>query len=87
METKSQASRLMTFAASVMVGLTGALALASAAAVSQAAPTLRHATAAATGVVRLEPVVVTVSKDYFDRVRGAETALACTTDAKKARRA
>ena len=73
---KTRVSSAMTFVASVVVGFGAAIAIASAAAVSQAAPSLRPvAQAAAVEVVRLEPVVVTVSKTYYDAVR-TETELA-----------
>jgi hypothetical protein len=84
MKTSLSLSGVMTFAASVVVGCGAAIAIASAAAVSQAAPTLRHSPAAPE-VVRLDPVVVTVSKTYYDAVQ-RETVLVRANDAKKVTR-
>jgi hypothetical protein len=84
MKTSFSLSGVMTFAASVVVGCGAAIAIASAAAVSQAAPSLRH-TPAAPEVVRLDPVVVTVSKTYYDAVQ-RETVLVRANDTKKVTR-
>ena len=86
METNSKSSRSMTLVSSVVVGVGAVFALASAAAISQSAPTLRHAVPAAQ-IVRLDPVVVTVSKGYFDSVCKEEAAaLARAAEAKKVTR-
>jgi hypothetical protein len=84
MKTSLSLSGVMTFAASVVVGCGAAIAIASAAAVSQAAPTLRHSPAAPE-VVRLDPVVVTVSKTYYNAIQ-RETVLVRANDAKKVTR-
>jgi hypothetical protein len=86
MKTSISLGRAMTFTASVLVGCGAAIAIASAAAVSQAAPSLRTSGQAAPEIVRLEPVVVTVSKGYFERVRSEETALVRAAEARKVTR-
>ena len=76
----------VTFAASLVVGCGAAVAMASAAAVSEAAPSLKQHAKPATEVVRLEPVVVTVSKAHFETVRSEGTALVRANDTKKVTR-
>ncbi len=75
-----------TFAASVVVGCTAAVAFASAAAVSQVAPALRPATTKPVEVIRLQPVVVTVSKATYDALRAQDTEIARSNDARKVNR-
>jgi len=82
METRSRLNGIITFAASIAVGFSAAVAIAGAAAVSQASPTLRRIQPAP-DVVRLDPVVVTVSKKFFDAVRSEDTAVARTTSDRK----
>ncbi len=87
MKTKSMFSDAMTFVASVAVGCTAAIAIAAAASVSESAPTLRGKPAAeSVQVVRLDPVVVTLSRATFDAIRSEETALARADAARKATR-
>jgi hypothetical protein len=86
MKTSISLGRAMTFTAAVLVGCGAAIAFASAAAVSQAAPSLRTSGSAVTEVVRLEPIVVTVSKGYFEKVRSEETAIVRAAEAKKVAR-
>ena len=77
----------ITFAASVAVGCGAAVAIASTAAVTSAQPTPRPVAAPATAVVRLDPVVVTVSKSYFDAVRNERaTEFARSNDTRKVTR-
>ena len=79
----------LTFAASVLVGCGAAVAIASTAAVGPALPSVRStAPAAPREVVRLEPIVVTVSKPYFDAVRNerAATEVARSSDVRKSSR-
>jgi hypothetical protein len=76
----------MTFTASVLVGCGAAIAIASTAAVSHSAPSLRTSDRAAPEIVRLEPVVVTVSKGYFEKVRSEETAIVRAAEARKVAR-
>ncbi len=76
---KPSIDTVVTFTASVLFGCVFAIAVASVAAVSEAAPSLRPAPA---DVVRLEPVVVTVSKAYYDAVR-AESAAVARNDGKR----
>lgn len=86
---KTTVRKTITFAASLVVGSVAAVAIASAAAVSAQAPVLRPAQPpTAVEIVRLEPVVVTVSKSYFDAVRkqGAATELARSTDTRRVTR-
>lgn len=86
---KTALQNCMTFAAAVAVGCGAAIAIASTAAVSQAAPTLRTPVRTTpVEVVRLEPVVVTVSRSTFDAVRkeSAATELARTNDVRKVTR-
>ena len=73
---------LTTFAASVVVGCTAAIAFASAAAVSEVAPALRPVPARPVEVIRLQPVVVTVSKATYDALRAQDTAVARSNDAR-----
>jgi len=86
MNVSTRFNNVATFAASLAVGFGASIAIASVAAATHVAPTLRHGQAAPE-IVRLEPVVVTVSKKYFDAVRGDDTALACTTAPRKPTRA
>ena len=76
--------KMTTFAASVVLGCGAAIAIASTAAVSQSAPSLRQG--APVEVVRLAPVVVTISKARYDELRGSNTELARSTDARKVTR-
>ena len=78
---------ITTFVASLAAGCGAAIAIASTAAVSQAAPSLRPIeTPAPLEVVRLAPVVVTVSKARFDAMRNEPTELARTVDTRKVTR-
>ena len=80
-------ANITTFVASLAAGCGAAIAIASTAAVSQAAPMLRPvATPAPIEVVRLEPVVVTVSKARFEAMRTEPTELARTVDTRKVTR-
>ena len=78
---------IATFAAAVAAGCCIAVAFAGAAAVGHAAPAHRVAPAA-TEVVRLEPVVVTIPRARFDEQRRLATdrELARANDARKATR-
>lgn len=81
---KTTLGTLTTFAASVVFGCGAAIAIASTAAVSQSAPSLRQTTpAAVVEVVRLEPVVVTISKARYEEIRGESTAVARSNDTRK----
>lgn len=83
---KPTLSDITTFVASVAVGCGAAIAIASTAAISEAAPSLRpQVQPAPVEVVRLDPVVVTVSKTYFDAVR-FEREVARGADARKVTR-
>lgn len=84
---KTSLASLTTVAASVVFGCGAAIAIASTAAVSQSAPSLRQAAPAApVEVVRLEPVVVTISKARYDEIRGQTTQFARSNDARKVTR-
>ena len=84
---KTTLSTLTTVAASVVFGCGAAIAIASTAAVSQSAPSLRQtAPVAAVEVVRLEPVVVTISKARYEELRATTTELARSNDARKVTR-
>lgn len=85
---KTTLSTAMTFIASAAAGCGAAIAIASAAAVTHVAPELRPMTVP-TPVVRLEPVVVTVSKSHYEAVRkqyAGETEVVRSTEAKKVAR-
>ncbi len=71
---KSTLSTVMTFMGSVTIGCGAAIAIASAAAVTREAPTLRTppVQAVPVEVIRLEPVIVTISRDRFEAVRQQE---------------
>ncbi len=73
---KISLTTVTTFAASVAVGCGAAVAIASSAAVLQAGPSLRSMPVAAPLVVRLEPIVVTVSKAGYEAMRDQPTVLA-----------
>jgi hypothetical protein len=84
---KSTLGTLTTFAASVVFGCAAAIAIASTAAVSEAAPSLRQAAPTApVEVIRLEPVTVTISKTRFEEIRAEGTALARSNGDKKVTR-
>lgn len=84
---KSTLGTCATFTASLVVGCAAAIAFASAAAVSQVAPSLRTPVQTApVEVIRLEPVVVTISKASFDAVRAGSTELARSSNVKKVTR-
>ncbi len=84
---KTTLSTAMTLAASVLFGCGAAIAIASTAAVSQAAPSLRHTAPSATvEVVRLEPVVVTISKARYDEIRNTTTEFARSNIGRKVTR-
>lgn len=76
--------RMTTLAASVLFGCGAAIAIASTAAVSHSAPSLRRDTPVE--VVRLEPVVVTISKARYEELRATTTELARSNDARKVTR-
>ena len=70
---KTTLASAMTFLGSVVVGCGAAIAIASAAAVTKEAPQLRtNANVAASEVIRLEPVTVTISKARYDELRAAQ---------------
>ena len=80
---------LTTFAASLLVGGGAALAIAATAAVGDGARTPRSTvspTPLPLDIVRLEPVVVTISNARFEEVRAEETALARAAEAQKVKR-
>ena len=83
---KMTLGNLTTFAASVVVGCTAAVAFASVAAVTQVAPALLTPPAKPVEVIRLEPVVVTVSKATYDALRAQDTAVPRTNAARKENR-
>lgn len=84
---KTTFGTVTTFAASVVFGCGAAIAIASTAAVSQSAPSLRQgAPAAPIEVIRLEPVVVTISKARYDEIRATRTEFARANDARKVTR-
>ncbi len=84
---KTSLGDVVTFVGAIVVGCGAAIAIASAAAVSEAALPLRVAAKpSAVEVVRLEPVVVTVSKDYFDAVRNESLDMARGDDGRKVTR-
>jgi hypothetical protein len=85
---KTTLGTVVTFAASVVAGCVAAVAIASAAAVSQVAPSIRpRVQTMPADVIRLDPVVVTVSRTYYDAVRATSTeALARSNDARKTTR-
>lgn len=64
---------VLTVVASVAAGCAAAISIASTAAVTEASPVLRQQ-AAQTEIVRLEPVVVTISKQAYETVRNEERA-------------
>ena len=74
MNTKIVVGNVLTVVASVAAGCAAALSIASTAAVTEVAPVLRHQQAAQGEVVRLAPVVVTISKEAFETVRNEERA-------------
>lgn len=79
MNKPSRLQGVATFAAAVFVGGAASLALAGVASVTQSTPTLRSAPAPHVEVVRLEPVIVTMSRAQFDAIRAgaaADTAVA-----------
>jgi hypothetical protein len=80
MEAPTRLSTIATFAASVAVGCVAAIAIAGAAAVSEAAPSLRRPAAE---VIRLEPVVVTVSRARYAAIRSDDATVARADEAKK----
>ncbi|MEO8937896.1 MAG: hypothetical protein ABI277_12105 [Burkholderiaceae bacterium] len=90
MEKSTPLSTFITFLAAVVVGCGAAVAIASTAAVSQVAPSLRPATQTTPQeVIRLAPVVVTISKNAFDGIRNearSETELAGANAARKVTR-
>jgi hypothetical protein len=88
MNMKSTTTQAMTFAMAVVVGSAAAIAFASAASVSQVAPALRTNVSTPVDVIRLEPVVVTISKTAFDTARHEETQaqVARSNEAKKVTR-
>lgn len=75
---KTTVTTALTFAASVAFGCAAAIAIASSAAVSQTAPSLRPVATAPTEVVRLDPVVVTISRAAFDAIRNDGNEVAAT---------
>ena len=78
---------VMTYAATVLFGCGAAIAIVSTAAVTEAAPSLHQNTpSVAVEVVRLEPVVVTISKARFEELRAQDTQLARSHDARKVTR-
>ncbi len=80
-------STIATFAASILFGCGAAIAIASTAAISQSAPSLRQTVQAAPlEVIRLAPVAVTISKARFEEIRAQDTALARSNDGKKVTR-
>lgn len=72
MNTTTVVGNVLTVVASVAAGCAAAISIASTAAVTEASPMLRQS--AQTEVVRLEPVVVTISKQAFETVRNEERA-------------
>lgn len=86
---KTNLSHCITFASALVVACVAAVAIASTAAVSDVAPMLRPVLQSApVVVVRLEPVVVTISRTSFDAIRknGATTEVARSNDLRKATR-
>ena len=84
---KTTMTTIITVAASILFGCGAAVAIASSAAVSQVAPSLRTTTQAAPlEVVRLQPVVVTISKEGYERARTEATELARANAARKVTR-
>ena len=81
---KTTLGTLTTLAASVVFGCGAAIAIASTAAVSQSAPSLRQT--APVEIVRLEPVVVTISKARYDELRATTTQFARSSDTRKVTR-
>ena len=80
---KTTLASVMTFAGSVAVGCGAAIAIASAAAVTREAPSLRPVPpSVATDVVRLQPVVVTISKARYEELKNGDTQLATKKDTK-----
>ena len=78
---------LTTFAASRVGGAGAAVAVTGTASVRDLGPTSQSTTSAApVQVVRLDPVVVTISKARFEEVRLEETAVARAADAPKVKR-
>ena len=80
---KTTLATVTTFAASLVFGCGAAIALASTAAVTQAAPSLRQAPVE---VIRLEPVTITISKARYDEIRATTTEMARSNDGKKVTR-
>ncbi len=75
---------VITYAATVLFGCAAVIAIASTTAVTKVAPALHVNTPApAVEVVRLEPIVVTISKARFEELRAQDTQLARAQDAKK----
>ena len=72
MNTTKLLGNVLTVVASVAAGCAVAISIASTAAVTEASPTLHRQPQAE--VVRLEPVVVTISKQAFETVRREERA-------------
>ena len=72
---KTTLNTVMTFVGSVAVGCGAAIAIASAAAVTHEAPSLRAVplksvqVGAPAEVIRLEPIVVTISSERFEAIR------------------
>ncbi len=93
MKLPSRIQSVSAFAAAVVVGGGAAIALAAITSVSQSAPALHARTTPTVEIVRLEPVVVTLSKARFDAIRAeakvdgaVDTAVARATDSRRVTR-
>ena len=86
---KTTLSSVMTFVAAAAVGCGAAIAIASTAVITHESPMLRPASihSVPQDVIRLEPVVVTISKSSFEAAREetqGDAQVARGTDGKKA---